>query len=88
MDILYIGNYIEGNVYSGDSSTETDATIDFASETDSTLYTVETTEPVLTLNQQNFVYLLEIRNLLLIFLLSWVLFKVHGLLKNLFYTYF
>ena len=56
--------------------------VEFASSTDATMYTVETVTPPQDVAEQSAVYLLEIRNLLLIFMLSILVIKVYQMLKN------
>lgn len=90
--ILYNWNDTESTddtVTTDEVSTSTDAPfqVEFTSDTDSHLYTVgvENDTP-LTSAEQSAVYLLEIRNLLLIFLCIFVLFTIYSKLKNTIYT--
>lgn len=62
--------------------------VEFSSETDSTLYVTDPTAAPTSSAQQSTIYLLEIRNILLIFLFSWFLLTIYSKLKNLIINYF
>lgn len=63
--------------------------VDYSDSTDSHLYTVTVqNDQPLTVAEQSTVYLLEIRNILLIFLLSWLLLSFYSKIKNTFVNYF
>lgn len=65
-----------------DSISETDDCIDFATSTDSKLYTVETTVAPTTSAQQATAILLDIRNLVLLFFLTYVTLTFYRMLKT------
>ena len=73
--------------------TPTDAdqiySVEYSSETDANLYTVSlVNDEPLTTAEQSAVYLLEIRNILLIFLLSWLVLTLYSKIKNTFTNFF
>lgn len=93
-NILFFGYNTENIEYTDvDNSTPSDAddvySVEYASSTDSQLYTVQVvnTDP-LTTAEQSAVYLLEIRNILLIFLLCWLVLSLYSKIKNTFTNYF
>lgn len=62
--------------------------VEWASDTDSRLYTGSLTVAPTSSAQQSAAYLLDIRNVLLIFLLGWFILTVYSKIKNLFINYF
>ena len=56
--------------------------------TDYRLYTVNVTQAPTTLGEQSYALELEIRNLLLILIFLILLFRVYGMIKNTFTTFF
>lgn len=56
--------------------------VEFSSSTDANLYTVSTSAPVGSATEQNAVYLLEIRNIVLIFFLLWFVIYIVSMLKR------
>lgn len=62
--------------------------IEWATDTDSRLYTGSLTVAPTSSAQQSAAYLLDIRNVLLIFLLGWFVLTVYSKIKNLFINYF
>ena len=85
-DAVYnaLSDYSNDSASSNRSIVETSATdsdlIEFSSTTDATMYTVSA-DP-LTCGQQSAVYLLEIRNLLLIFILGYFILNLFYRFKN------
>lgn len=71
-----------------ETSTDNNTLVEFASDTDATLYTVSTTAPPSSSAEQSTIYLLEIRNLLLIFLLGYFVLIFYSKIKNLFINFF
>lgn len=71
-------NISDNNVRSLGSETP----LTFASSTDATLYTVETVGAVSSVAEQTTALTLEIRNLLLIFILCWLIITIYSKLKN------
>lgn len=71
----------ESNVYNNEP-------VEFASSTDSTLYTVQYVSEPLSVAEQDTAILLEIRNILLIFLLAWLVLKLYQMLKNTIINFF
>lgn len=65
-----------------DSIAETDDCVEFATGTDSKLYTVETTVAPTTSAQQTTALLLDIRNLVLLFFLTYVTLTFYRMLKT------
>lgn len=64
-----------------------DSIVEFNSSTDATMYTVGVDVAPTSSAQQNTILLLEIRNLLLIFLFSWLLLTAYSKIKNLMINY-
>lgn len=62
--------------------------VDFDSSTDDNLYTVTPADAPTSSVQQQTIFLLEIRNILLIFLFSWFILTIYSKLKNLIINYF
>lgn len=93
-NILFLGYY---STFDNDSdvvvATSSDADqvykVEYSSETDANLYTVQVVngEP-LTTAEQSAVYLLEIRNLILIFVLCYVVLNLYSKIKNTFVNFF
>lgn len=65
-----------------DSVSEIDDSVEFASGTDAKLYTVETTVAPSTSAQQTTAILLDIRNLVLLFFLTYVTFTFYRMIKT------
>lgn len=61
--------------------------VEFATTTDSTLYTVTAVNAPTSSAQQAVTYLLEIRNILLIFVLLWLSITLYSKIKNLMINY-
>lgn len=74
-------NFIDNSVYY-------DNVIEFSTDTDATMYTVWTETPPASSAAQSTVYLLEIRNILLIFLLGYFCLVFYSKIKNLFINFF
>lgn len=74
-------NFIDNSVYYDD-------VIEFSTGTDATMYTVWTETPPTSSAAQSTVYLLEIRNILLIFLLGYFCLIFYSKIKNLFINFF
>lgn len=70
-----------------DSNTSSDALLEFSSSTDATMYTVGVASPPTSSGQATQMYLLEIRNILLIFVLTWVSVTLYSKIKNLMINY-
>lgn len=64
-----------------------DSIVEFNSSTDATMYTVGVDVAPTSSAQQNTILLLEIRNLILIFLFSWLLLTAYSKIKNLMINY-
>lgn len=73
-------NYIYSSKVSQDISL--DAPLVFASSTDANLYTVQTVDAPETLAEQVGAYTLDIRNILLLFLLIYLIITLYSKLKN------
>lgn len=56
--------------------------VEFSTDTDATLYTVSTVEEPVDVAEQSTAILLEIRNLVLIFVLFYIIFSLYKSLKN------
>lgn len=93
-NILFLGYYStiindSDVVFATSSDADEVFQVDYTSQTDATLYTVgiANKEP-LTTAEQSAVYLLEIRNLILIFVLSYVVLNLYSKIKNTFVNFF
>lgn len=62
--------------------------LEFASSTDSKLYTVRSDAPLTSIEEQQTAYLLDVRNILLIFLFSYFLLTVYFKLKVMIKKYY
>ena len=93
-NILFLGYYSTiVNDSDVDVATSSDADevfqVEYSSETDASLYTVQVVNDTpLTTAEQSAVYLLEIRNLILIFVLCYVVLNLYSKLKNTFVNFF
>lgn len=65
----------------------TSDTLEFSTSTDSKLYTVETVGAPSSVAQQELAYLLDIRNILLLFLLIYFVITMYSKLKNTLISY-
>lgn len=61
--------------------------IEFSSVTDSAYYTVGVSAPPTTSAEQNTIYLLDVRNILLLFLFTYFIFNTYRMLKNTLISY-
>lgn len=68
-------------------NSSSDALLEFSSSTDATMYTVGVASPPTSSGQATQMYLLEIRNILLIFVLTWVSVTLYSKIKNLMINY-
>lgn len=64
-----------------------DSVLDFDDSTDDKLYTVGVQAPLSSLEEQNTAYLLDVRNLLLIFLLIWFVYTFYSKLKHVIFRF-
>ena len=79
----YSNNEKNSSVVSQKSFVQNDENIiQFASETDSSLYTVSTVDAPTTVAEQVGAYTLDIRNILLLFLLVYLVITIYSKLKN------
>lgn len=83
---VQLENDLKNSLSSSKSVSDSDV-VSFASSTDSTLYTVSVDAAPTSSAQQNTALLLECRNVLLIFLLSWFAITIYSKLKNLMINY-
>lgn len=72
---------------STDSVSSVDDYVEFNSQTDAQLYTVGVTAPLTTSAEQSTSFLLDIRNILLLFLFSYFIFNTYRMLKNTLMSY-
>lgn len=69
-------------------ATSSDAPVEWSSSTDATYYTVEVEGGVSSVAQQQTAYLLDLRNIILIICLSFLVFKIYQMLKNTIINFF
>lgn len=70
------------------SNVDTSSVVEFSSDTDATLYTVETVEQPSSVAEQETAILLECRNILLIFLFVYFIVTMYGKLKSTLINYY
>lgn len=69
-------------------ATSSDAPVEWGSSTDATFYTVEVEGGVSSVAEQQTAYLLDLRNIILIIFLSFLVIKFYQMLKNTIINFF